>query len=91
MRGPAFYALTRLACRRELRRQGHSFSEITELLDAADDDVIDAAAVSATVEIPPTTGAIGDGTIIRAIVDFLRSEQGQALIRALIALLMGLI
>lgn len=36
-------------------------------------------------------GALGDGTILQAIIDFLKSPAGQALIQALLALLIGLI
>ena len=35
-------------------------------------------------------GAIGDGTILNAILDFLKSPAGQALIQALISLLVAL-
>lgn len=85
MRGPLFYALTRLHARGALRRQGYGFFQINEMMDAAEDDIIDAAAMEVGI---PRTG-LGDGTIIQAILDFLRSEQGQALISALIKLLLG--
>lgn len=91
MRGPVFRTMIRVRASRGLRRLGYSHVEVAEMMDDCDDDVIDAAAVSAAVTIPPTTGAIGDGSIIAAIVEFLKSEQGQALIKALIALLIGLI
>lgn len=91
MRGPVFRTMIRVRAKRELRRLGYSRVDVAEMMDDCDDDAIDTAATSAAVAIPPTTGAIGDGSIIAAIVEFLKSEQGQALIKALIALLIGLI
>lgn len=89
MKGPIFYAMARLACRRELRRQGYSFPQISEMMDAADDDVIDAAEAAAGGSMP--VAAIGDGKVLDAVLDFLRSEQGQALIAALVKLLLTLL
>lgn len=93
-----FYPLVRLAARRELRSQGKSLRETRELLDAATDDLIDTAtaAVEAAAQVPGEfrlgagkLGAIGDGSIIKAIMDFLASPTGQAIIAMLLKLLLG--
>ena len=91
---PAFYALARLQARAALRRQGHGFFRISEIMEAAEDDLIDVAAEEAGVtaeQAGAVTVALGDGKIIDAILGFFRSEQGQALIAALIKLLLGFI
>lgn len=87
MHGPVYYTVVRLATRRELRQQGYRFSEINTAMDGCDDDVIDAAEIVTGVQV----GAIGDGKVIQAILDFLKSEQGQQLIAALIQMLLLLI
>jgi hypothetical protein len=83
---PLFYSLTRLQTRLALRKEGYGFFEINGILDGAEDEVIDAALV-ASGGVPV---ALGDGSILKAIMDFLKSEQGQALIKILLGLLVGL-
>lgn len=93
-RGPLFNTRLRLAARAELRSRGYSFGEINDIVWAADDDVIDAAIEQAELDAPgvkAALGALGDGTIIQAIIDFLKSPAGQALLQALIALLLGML
>lgn len=60
---------------------------------ALDDDTVHGAAydVAVSLGMKPVIGAIGDGSIIAAIVAFFQSPQGQALMAALIKLLLGLI
>lgn len=87
-----YYVGARLAARRELRKQGLSNDKIQAAIDACTDEVIDLAAedakVGAVVELP---GAIGDGTILQKIIDFFNSPTGQALMAALIKLLLSFI
>ena len=88
MRGPIFNAVTRIATRRALRQKGYSFRQVNEMMAAASDDLIDAVLDAEAIPVPV---ALGDGSIIRAIFDFLESEQGQRLIQAILTLLMSLI
>lgn len=90
MHGPVFYAVTRLATRRELRKSGLRQAQVNDLMDACDDDVIDAAEVAASVA-PADLAKIGDGTILQAIIDFLKSDAGQALLKALVTMLLTLL
>lgn len=85
MRHPLFNALVRRAARRELEKRGYTDQNIDDMLACATSDVIADAQAKAGVEM----GAIGDGTILNAIIEFLKSPAGQALIQALIALLLG--
>lgn len=89
MAHPVFYELTRLRARVELRRMGYKRDEVNSIMDGATDSAIDLAAITAGSTLPTMT-AIGDGTILQAIIDFLKSPAGQQLIAALIALLLGL-
>lgn len=89
---PRFRVGVRLALRRELGSRGYSRAQINDFIEAATDDVIETAVEDvegATGELK--TGAIGDGKIIDAIIEFFKSEQGKALIDALIKLLLGLL
>jgi hypothetical protein len=85
----AFYVRLRIAARRELRHRGLSARQVTLAMDAADDATCDQAVVESGVSLP--VGAFGDGSIIQAIVDFLKSEEGQKLIQALIALILSVL
>lgn len=85
---PFYYMRVRLATRAKLREQGYRPREIDDLLDGATSDVIDHAATLASAE-PPKMGAIGDGSILAAIIAFIQSPAGQALIAALLKLLVG--
>lgn len=83
-----FHMHLRLAMRRELRRQGKTSAQINALMAGCDEDVVDEAIsqAKATAEV----AALGDGTILQAILDFLNSPLGKAIIAAIIALLGGL-
>lgn len=85
MSRPVFHGLVRLRVAAGLRRAGHGVIEARELSHALTGDVIDAHMG------PESTKAIGDGTIINAIMEFLASPAGQALIDALIKLLIGML
>ena len=96
------YALTRVQLRVALIRQGVPFRKRNELLELATDDIIDTAAVQANVSLPAEEGEpfatgggaaapVAAGGIIAAIVAWLQSDAGKALINALLSLLLGLI
>lgn len=90
MKHPSFYTLTRLAVRAELRSRGLRFHEINDVIAGIDDDVIDVAATqteAASGVQTATVGAIGDGAILKAISDFLKSDLGKALVTAILAFL----
>lgn len=81
----------RIQCRRELRRQGYGFQEINSVIGAVDADEMHATAASISPECAARVGALGDGTIIQAIIDFFKSPQGQELLAALVKMLIGLL
>lgn len=76
-----FHEVTRLRVAAALRRQGHSVLDARELSHS-----LTAATIEAAVP-PEAVGAIGDGTILQKLIDFLNSPAGKALIDALIQLL----
>lgn len=91
-----FHIALRIETRLALRAKGKGFWDIQEAMSNWSDDLPGIAAGMAGVTIPPevnsaqgAVGAIGDGTIWKAIIDFLKSPAGQQLIAALIALLLG--
>lgn len=88
---PLFYGVVKLRARRELLEQGYGRSEVRALMVLCDDARVDEAVASSGASVPQVASAIGDGSIIKAIMEFLQSEAGQALIKALLALLMSLI
>lgn len=92
----------RLALRSEMMRSGRvkSWSEANAVLSELNTDAINQA--MEMVQANPSAYGIrlqqfnagirklGDGSIIQAILDFLQSPLGQALIQALMALLLGM-
>jgi len=87
-----FYA--KVHARRELSKEGYSRRQINDVMGQVDGEAIDAAAALAGPETESEVGkvsAIGDGTILAAIMAFLQSPQGQALIAALMKMLLGLL
>lgn len=85
-RGPIFYLFARTAARRKLRAAGYSFRDINDAMDELDDDSIDA--VAATM---PAMAPLVGGPVLDAIIAFFQSEQGKALIEALVKMLIALI
>lgn len=84
------HPLLKIQVRNGLRRQGKSFSEINSIMDGWDDGLPDIAASMLPGEHQAAAvGAIGDGTLIQALIEFLKSPAGQALIAMLIKLLLG--
>lgn len=86
MKGPLFRVRMQLAVAAGLRQRGYGLLEARRLAQTVDDDLIVAAAMQAAIPM----AAIGDGTILQVILDFLSSPLGQQLIQAIIALLTGL-
>jgi hypothetical protein len=91
--GAAFCIAVRMELAKSFRKQGHGFLKARQLANQASDEVIatliaDAETLSG-VKVVGT--AIGDGKIIDAIIDFFKSPQGQALIEALIKLILSLL
>lgn len=91
--GPIFNVAVRMKLREELRKKGKGPLEIARLMKHIDDEVINSVMADAeTLSGVKVVGtAIGDGKIIGAIIDFFKSPQGQALLDALIKLLLGLL
>lgn len=89
--GIATVIRARIACRRELRNQGYGLHEINSVIGAVDGDEINATAAAIGPECAAAVGALGDGTILQAIIDFFKSPQGQALLEALVKMLIGLL
>ena len=88
-RDPLFYRLVKMRTRLALRRRGVSGLDAWAAVEDLDDATIDAVAAAGG---PMATAAgLGDGKILDAILEFLRSEQGQMLIAALVKLLLGLL
>ena len=85
---PLFYSLVRVHARAALRKKGLTRSQVNDAIDAATDDVVDAA-VAESKATPPAPGAFGDGTIIQAIIDFLKSPAGQQIIAILIQIILA--
>lgn len=85
--GPLVTILARAKCRSALREKGYSFRQINDVIHAVDDEAISWACVETSI----SPSAIGDGKIIDAILDFFKSPEGQALLAALIKMLLALI
>jgi hypothetical protein len=96
------YPLARLHARQALVRQ-EGLVKGSRAMAGWDPDLVDVAAAQAAsadpavaaampalgaAEAAGTAGALGDGTIIQAILDFFKSPQGQAVIAALVKLLL---
>ena len=85
--GPVACAVVRMHLREEYRKKGMGLVERIKKANEASDDVINGLVPDAEKVAGKKFGAIGDGTIIQAIIDFLNSPAGKALIDALIQLL----
>jgi len=86
----------RLETRRQLRKLGYNFRDIRFMMDACDSDLMDAAVAQsgqadalAAAEANAAASGGTFATIVAAIIAFLQSPQGQALIAALIKLLIA--
>lgn len=87
---------TRVALRIALRQHGLGFYEISQVVAGMDEEDIElAATLSGTSEkvqqLRSLQSGIGDGSIIRAIWEWLKSEEGKAFLEWLIKILLGLL
>lgn len=85
--GPVACAAVRQHLRETYRKQGLGLAERVKKANQATDDVINGLMADAEKVAGQRFGAIGDGTILKVIIDFLNSPAGKALIEALIQLL----
>lgn len=91
---PLLYSALRLVVGVKLRRQNVSRGDVQSSTDGLGGDIVDTlAATQATPIVYPTSVAVGapSGTIIAAILAFLQSPEGQALIAALVQMLISMI
>lgn len=77
----------RLRARRALRDRGYKAATLHQAMSLVDEDLVNE--VAAEAEVPLT--ALGDGTIFQAIIDFFKSPEGQALLKALVEMLISLL
>ena len=70
------------------KTHGYTMAEARELAGDLDDATIHAG-MKQVEGVAEAVGAIGDGTLLQKIIDFIQSPQGQALIALLIKLLTG--
>lgn len=75
-----FHTFVRLKVAAELRKRGMSVIDAHTMSQSLTAEMIDSAC--GAVKIPAK--ALGDGTIIQAIIDFFKSPTGQALLKALV-------
>ena len=92
MRGRNFDLLTRLRVRAGLAEKGLRRRDVNRAMDGYDERILAMASVQSGVTVPNfAEAALGDGTIIKAIIEFFNSEAGKKLIDALIQLLLSFI
>lgn len=89
--GPVFCAAVRAHLRKEFRKQGMGLIESIRKANDVTDEVIAGLIPDAEKVSGQKVGAIGDGKIIDAIIEWFKSPQGQALIAALVQLILGLL
>lgn len=83
--GPLLPLRARLKVAAALREKGHGFFEAAQLAaNLTNSDIHDAVASQ-----PEMVAAIGDGTILKAIIDFFNSPLGKKLIDLLVSLILG--
>lgn len=86
MPGPVFNLLARRRCKVKLLSMGYSRAAVNDVIDDLDDDTI-----QATYAATAGVAALGDGEILRKIIEWFSSEQGQAFIKALLDILLALL
>lgn len=90
MAHPVLILLARAKAREQLRAQGKGVLESFRLAGQVDEDVVSAAVGLAPPDVSvkaATFGSIGDGSILKAIMDFLNSDLGKALVALIISLI----
>lgn len=89
-----FHVATRLQARAQLRDHGFGWIEINRHMRNCTDEMIGqaASAVGGQPNFSATEGvaALGDGEILKKIIEFLQSDTGQMLIQILLSLLLAL-
>jgi hypothetical protein len=70
------------------KTHGYSMADARELAGELDDDTINNG-IKQTEGATEAVGALGDGSFLQKILDFLASPQGQAMIALLIKILLG--
>lgn len=70
------------------KAHGMSIADARQMTADLDDEEIDSA-VEQTEGAKEAVGAIGDGSLLQKLIDFISSPQGQALIALLIKLILG--
>lgn len=68
------------------KRDGIPVAEAFKKVMAVPKEQFDTAVATAAEQVPEVYGALGDGELLKKIIDFLNSPQGQALIRLLLML-----
>lgn len=95
VKGPLFPRLhtarVRSRCARALLAAGYTSDEIESVIDIVDSPTIQSVAAQCGPEVSAKVGALGDGTIINAIIEFFKSPEGQALISALVKMLIAML
>ena len=89
--GPVACEVVRVHLRREYRKQGMSPLDSIRAANRVSDEVINGLVPNAERLSGQKFGAIGDGKIFQAIMDFLKSPAGRALIDALVKLLIDML
>jgi hypothetical protein len=82
--------MTRARVREQLRAQGKGFLESFQLASQVDADTVATAAALAPPSVQSKAmgfGSVGDGSILNAILDFLNSDLGKALVALIISLI----
>lgn len=91
---PLLYTMLKISAGVQLHRKGVSVSDAQAALSQLDGGGIDGVAADAGVTypaLPAQSGVAASGQIIAALIAFLNSPQGQALMAALIQMLLALI
>lgn len=96
MRHPIARGMLLLRTRESLSDMGFSRDERRAMIAAVDDEMIAAAEAQSGVTLPDQSmlaaavgGPLDDRPILKMIVDFLKSPEGQALLKALLALILA--
>lgn len=90
---PYLMRRARVQASQELRKMGERLPVANGMVASLNDSDIEAKAATdpAYLEVVNTMGAIGDGTLLQALIAFFQSAQGQAIITALVELILGLL
>jgi len=87
--GSGFCALVRAELRKEYRKQGMTFSQAWKAAAEFDDETIRGAVSEAEKLSGKVVGQLGDGTLLKILLDFINSPTGQMILQLVIKLLLG--